>query len=381
MKRLAVLGLVCFFSFCLHAQVVDTTVCDILKNPTSFNGKIVKIKGTVTSGFDQFVVKGSNCGVQVSDIWLSYPEGSKAKSGPAAILEMQPAQNFTGTLAPEQRTPVALEKSKDFKQFDSLVAASAKVEAMCLGCPRYEVSATLVGRLDGTQAKVHRDKDGKILSFTGFGNLNAYNARLVLQSVSEVTSKEIDYSKITALKADHVFTAPEADPVDSNRAAVKAFGASTAAGMRLERASDAFGNKGDKMGANGVFIVEGNLNEAAAKNEIKGAHTSPDGILFNCGLNTNRLQGDAKIRAIAHMGEHVADLRAPDKGFEDEGIYEMEFKAWNTTVLSVTGYGQKALVLPGGYLLWSGAWAAAEQNSSVTDAIKGFLGTEELLNR
>jgi hypothetical protein len=199
MKRLAVLGLVCVFSCCLHAQVVDTTVCDILKNPTSFNGKIVKIKGTVTAGFDQFVVRGTDCGVRVSDIWLSYPEGSKAKAGPATMLQMQPAQNFAGTSTPEQRTPVVLEKSKDFKQFDSQLAAPAKVDAMCLGCPRYEVSATLVGRLDGTQAKVQRDKDGKIMSFTGFGNLNAYNARLVLQSVSEVTSKEVDYSKTAAL--------------------------------------------------------------------------------------------------------------------------------------------------------------------------------------
>src|ERR1035438_6322741 len=179
MKRLLVLGLVCAFSCCLRAQVVETTVCDILKNPASFNGKIVKIKGTVTAGFDQFVVRGPGCDVHVNDIWLSYPEGSKAKAGPAAMVEMQAAQNFTGTLAPEQRTPVVLEKSKDFKQFDSQLAAPAKVDAMCLGCPRYEVSATLVGRLDGTQAKVQRDKDGKVVGFSGFGNLNAYNARLV----------------------------------------------------------------------------------------------------------------------------------------------------------------------------------------------------------
>src|ERR1035437_2513967 len=103
MKRLAVLGLVCVFSCCLHRQVADTTVCDILKNPTSFNGKMVKIKGTVSADFDQFVVKGPDCRVRVSGIWLSYPEGSKGKAGPAAMLELQPAQNYAGTVTAEQR--------------------------------------------------------------------------------------------------------------------------------------------------------------------------------------------------------------------------------------------------------------------------------------
>ena len=62
MKRLFASISVFAFSCCLHAQAVDTTVCDILKAPQSFNGKIVRIKGTVEAGFDQFVVKGAGCG-------------------------------------------------------------------------------------------------------------------------------------------------------------------------------------------------------------------------------------------------------------------------------------------------------------------------------
>ena len=70
---------------------------------------------------------------------------------------------------------------------------------MCLGCTRYEVTATLVGRLDAVaDATLKRDAAGKIVGFGGFGNMNAYPARLVLQSVSDVTPKEIDYSKTDA---------------------------------------------------------------------------------------------------------------------------------------------------------------------------------------
>ena len=47
-----------------------------------------------------------------------------------------------------------------------------------------------------------RDKAGKIVGFGGFGNMNAYPARLVLQSVSDVTPKEIDYSKADAVTKD-----------------------------------------------------------------------------------------------------------------------------------------------------------------------------------
>ena len=392
MKRLFVVGLVCVFSCCLHAQVVDTTVCDILKNPSSFDGKVVRIKGTVEAGFDQFVVRGPECGQKVDAIWLAYPAGSKAKSGPAAMIELQPASNYAGTVAAPQRTPVTLQKDKVFKQFDSLLSAPAKINGMCLGCRRNEVSATLVGRIDGTQAVIQRDPSGKITNFSGFGNMNMYSARLVLQSVSDVTPKEIDYSKAAAASKDDAPPpppavsadappAPAVDPVDANRKAVKAFGAGSQAGSTLARAVDAFGKEGEKAGTNGVLIANGNPNEATDKSEIKGAHDSPDGILYDVELSTNHLERDAMVRAVAHMGQHVADLRSPEKGYEEAGLYELEFRAWNTTLLSVTAYGQKTLTLPGGDILWNSAWPAAEQSTSVNNALKDFLATQDLLSR
>ena len=385
MKRLVVLGLVCAFSFCLHAQVVDTTVCEVLKDPLSFNGKTVRIKGTVTSGFDQFVVESGTCGLHVNGIWLSYPEGSKAKSGPVALLQLQPATNFAGTVAAAQRAPVTLEKSKDFKQFDSLLATPNKNGAMCLGCGRYEVSATLVGRLDGAVAKLTRDKDGKIIAISGFGNMNEYSARLVLQSVSDVTSKEIDYSKAVAAAKDAKDDA-EAGPVNSsgsdaeeaNRKAVKAFGETSVAGQNLARAVDAYGKPKED---NGVVIGFGSLDEALAKDEAKGPRDSPDGVLYNVGFNAGRLPGDALARAIAHMGQHVADLRNPEKGFEQAGPYELEFRAWSTVVLSALAYGQKTLTLPGGTLLWNSTWATADKNNLLNGALKDFLSDVELLGR
>ena len=71
MKRLLALVFAGIFSCGLHAQIVDATVCGILENPQSFNGKIVRVKGTVSAGFDTFMIKGDGCGRKVNGIWLS----------------------------------------------------------------------------------------------------------------------------------------------------------------------------------------------------------------------------------------------------------------------------------------------------------------------
>jgi hypothetical protein len=382
MKRALTFVFVLGFSCCLYAQAVDTTVCDILNNPQSFNGKIVRIKGTVAAGFDQFVVKGADCGINVNkNIWLSYPEGIKAKAGPAAMVQVQPAHNFAGDVPAVQRTPVTLDKNnKDFKLFDSQLATPYKKGGMCLGCNKFEVTATLVGRLDAVEkAGMQRDKAGKIIGFGGFGHMNAYAARLVLQEVSDVTSKEIDYSKTLAVTKDD--TAPGTGGSDQFTAArnfVKAFAPGVAAGVQLKRAVDAFGKEKEN---NGVVIGFGAANTAATKDEGKGTVDSPDGLLFTCTFNTSRLEGDAEGRAIIFIGENIADLRNPAPEDAGAGFYDLENHAWQITILDAFATRQKTLTLPGGYLILNSAWPQADLDKNVGDALDGFLVNEELLHR
>jgi hypothetical protein len=382
MKCFLALAVFCAFALGLHAQVVDTTVCDVLKDPKSFDGKTVRIKATVAAGFDQFVLKGSGCGHYVNAIWLSYPEGSKTKAGPVALLQVQMAHNFTGTVPAIARTPVTLDKSKDFKQFDSLLSTPQKGTAMCLGCTRYEVNATLVGRLDGVDdAGVRRDAAGKIVGVSGFGNLNLYKARLVLQSVSDVTPQEVDFTKTDPItKSDTPPDTPYQAPLDAITAAHHAALGfpGTPLGAELERAAAAFGKPGEH---NGVNIGTGATNEASAKDEAQGAKDSPDGVLFNCTFNMSRLPGIALTRAIIHMGEHVADLRNPPADLAGANLSNLEFRAWVNTVVSAFAVSQKTLTAPGGYLLWNSAWAAADREKLLNDTLEMFLVREELLSR
>ena len=392
MKRVFVmLGLILAFGCGLHAQAaapVDVKVCDVVKNPASFDGKMVRIKGTVVAGFDEFAIKDTTdpqCGFQVNAIWLSYPQGSKAKSGPVAMVTVQPAHNFAGTYQAPARTTVALEKSKEFKQFDSLLAqTNDKVGGMCLGCARYEVTATLVGRLDTVaDATLKRDAAGKIVGLGGFGNMNAYPARLVLQSVSDVTPKEIDYSKVQAITKGEPMPGPA--PGSSNSAGedpleiAQKIVARVQAGALHDQAERALGVFPKSREQNGVNIVNGATNEVAS--EEAGAKDSPDGILFNCLVNRERLQTELMAVALFHLGQHVADLRSPKPGNEAAPLFVQENDAWVMTSLAAVYDGQKFLTLPGGYLFWNSSWATADRNLNMDSALKDYLANEALLSK
>ncbi|MFZ1941522.1 MAG: hypothetical protein WBA18_04405 [Terracidiphilus sp.] len=383
----AMLGFACGVHAQVAPQVVDTTVCDVVKKPAPFDGKMVRIKGTVIAGFDQFAIKDAtdpNCGYPVNTIWLQYPQGTKGKAGAAAIVELQPAKNFAGQYTAPTRTAVTLDKSKDFKQFDSLLSqVHQKNTTMCLGCARYEVTATLIGRLDTVaDATLKRDASGKIVGIGGFGNMNAYPARLVLQSVSDVTPKEIDYSKADAeTKADAMQPPGGGGDLGGATAAMQKLAASLGAGPLKDLAVKAVGVYGKPGQQNGVTIGFGKTNELSPKDEGAGTQDSPDGVLFNCTLNEDRLQGDALNRAIVHLGTHISELQDPEKGNEDVPAFILESDAWVVTTVTALSVGQKYLTLPGGYVVWDTTWTAEQRNDKMESVLKDFLSNEMLLSR
>jgi hypothetical protein len=382
MKRLFVLALLACATVCsLHAQAVDTTVCAVVKNPKSFDGKTVRIKGTVFAGFDSFIIKDTECGYPLDNIWLDYPQGTKGKAGATAVLHIQPAHNYTGSYTAPTRAAVTLDKSKDFKQFDSLLAqAHNKGAGMCLGCMRYEVTATLVGRLDAVaDAGIKRDASGKITDFGGFGNMNMYPARLVLQSVSDVAPKELDYTAADTISKGQMGTfsgSPDLyDPLDAS-AKVAAALAATPAGGQAQKIVTAYGKRGEHTG---VVIVNGVTNEA--KDEGPAKVDSPDGVLYTCTFNLDRLQGEAYIRAIYHMGEHVVDMRTPSNPAEVAPPFVLEYNAWTMAISSAVVSGQKFLTLPGGFMVWDSAWTPEERQTKMDAGVTGYLNKSVAVNR
>jgi hypothetical protein len=330
----------------LRAQIVETTVCDVLANPQSFDGKMVRVKGVVIAGFEEFAIKGSGCNQLVNAIWLDYPEGTKGKAGPVAFLRLQLARNNPAAIANVSRTPVTLDKNKDFKDFDNFLSTPAKVSGPCLGCMKYTVSATLVGRLDGTKATgLIRDSGGKVIGLGGFGHLNRYSARLVLQSVSEVSSQEIEYAKGG--------TAVVEDENPESRSYVP--GAPTA--DQIKRGADAFGAQGED---NGVTVGFGGANEIPKDDNAKSNASSPDGLLFHVIFDMDRLKGPSMDIAMSHVGTHIADIRSPSSVISNLLPYGAEFRAWQTSVLGAVASKAKTLTLPGGYLIYDKSWSSAD---------------------
>lgn len=351
-----------FLVFCsifakpLPAQVTDTSVCEILANPVSFDGRIVRLKGTVVTGFDEFIIQGPSCNQLVNAIWLSYPEGTKGKAGPAAFVQLQLGRNNPVSVPSITRTAVNLDKNKDFKEFDSLLSASPKASGMCLGCIRNKVTATLVGRLDGMKdAGVVWDNTGKFVSANGFGNMNHYNARLVLQSVSDVSPQEIDYSKNAASNGSDLPAVTRPAPPTADQ---------------FKKAVAAFGGPGED---NGVDIGFGVANEVPKIDSAKGTHNSPDGLLFLCTFDSDRLKGDPLSRAMSHVGSHIADTRSGQQVVANESAFASELRAWQVTTLGSISSRQKNLTLPGSYQVWNSDWAEADRGKMIDEAISRYL--------
>ena len=338
---------------------MDSTVCDILANPQSYNGKIVRIKGIVIAGFEEFAVKGSGCNQAVNALWLAYPEGTKGKAGPAAFLGLQLAKNHPSAVTNISRPPITIDKNKDFKKFDNLLSTPAKTGGMCLGCVKFSVTATLVGRLDGAKdTGLIRDSGGKVIGLGGFGNLNRYSARLVLQSVSEISPQEIDYGK-------------GGIPASDDTASVsRSFTPASPTADQVKRGADAFGAPGED---NGVNVGFGGANEIPKEDTAKPTTNSPDGILFNVIFDGERLKGPAMEVALSHIGTHIADIRSSAIGIQNLSLYGAEFRAWQTSVLNSIAVKAKTLTLPGGYTIYSQSWSNTDLGKNANSGISGFL--------
>jgi hypothetical protein len=343
---------------------VDATVCDISNHPSRYDGKIVRVTGTVQTDFESFILRADSCS---TPLWLAYPAGSRAKAGPAATITLALAANAKGD-AGKVRPAVTLERGPAFDQFENLLTQRVKLPGMCLGCVKNDVKATLVGRVDGVDDQgMKRDRSGAITTIAGFGNMNEYPARLVIQSIANVSAIEIDYTKVPRVKDDN----PGANTKDYMSAIQKteaSFPKGSDAIAKIERAIQAYGAPGV---SNGVVVAFDGANEVPAGEGTK-AGSSPDGLVLTLHIDGDKLKGDALSRAIAFAGEAIADLRDPNDP-SNPSLDTLERKAWQQVLLVVLGARQKSLTMSGGTLFYSAEWPQTETNANVSAALTHYL--------
>lgn len=158
-------------------KVILTSVCEVLAKPSAFNGRMIRVRGRVGSGFESFTLEDDSCN---GSIWLTSPDEPESRD--------------------PSRPKVQLQRDGKFQQFQYYVSmeSSDPLAARCGGnphCPRYEVTATLVGRLDYKRLRPPRDRKGREVTFRGgFGHLGQWSSRLVIESVSEVAARDLEAS-------------------------------------------------------------------------------------------------------------------------------------------------------------------------------------------
>lgn len=350
--------------------VVDASVCDVTGHPAKFDGKTVRLSGIVQVGVDSFLMRGESCG---DGLWLSYPAGTKAKSGPATVVILQMAANGTGTPG-TVRPPVALQANADFDNFDKLLSDKVKTPGMCLGCVKNNVKATLVGRIDGTaNPGITRDASGKITALDGFGNMNQYGARMVIESVSNVVAEPIDFSKAPKISGDNQGSGDKnyLGLLEKSEAAYPKGAPSI---VQIQKAIDAYGKPGVD---NGVTVAFGDTADVPAGEGTKAAQSAPGGLLVTVRFDPAKLKGQSLALAAAHDGSEIDALR----GTETQSLAELERKSWQMILLVTIGSRQKSLTLPGGTVLWSEAWPAADRGPTAETTMQQYLIDHEELSR
>lgn len=144
--------------------VID--ICDVLRNPVSFNGKVVAIRGFFSDTDEGNWLMGE-CPVPLSTagyVWKSH------------IFLIPPGSNFVLHATEYSEDTAAL---KAFA--DKLKRRKDPI--------RDKVLVTVVGKIEtreNLEMEVYRDRDGRVRP-AGFGHMNGAPAQLVLKTVRDVS--------------------------------------------------------------------------------------------------------------------------------------------------------------------------------------------------
>lgn len=179
---------------------IQTTLCELVRSPERFDGKMVQFVATIGIGFEASLLVDDSCSAR---IWLSVGEppafGKLEYAEIHSIYDIKAPEGLDWKPLPLPR-PVFLSRDRAYHHLQKYLGKEFKPKdrhERCVSCPLYSVSASVVGRFDHTDRKLRmvRGKDAdKVPSSMGFGHLNSWDSQLVLQSVSDVVAKPIDRS-------------------------------------------------------------------------------------------------------------------------------------------------------------------------------------------
>ena len=169
-----------------QAEPLDTTICEINKDPKAFNGKTIRIRGFVVDEFENFTINSKSCN-RGSGIWLVYADDKSGTSywahSPWPDEEIVP---YRGESYP-------LLKDNNFNEFQRLIRAEQDRKST------YQVTAIITGKFFARRFK--RYPSGQVIADGGYGHLGCCHL-LIVMSVADVTPVRQDHSNIRGVVVD-----------------------------------------------------------------------------------------------------------------------------------------------------------------------------------
>ncbi len=179
---------------------VDTTLCDLVKSADRFNEKVIRVRTLIVRGMESVILYDKTCAVdaRVELEWPEQPDPTATgdESFEYAFISSPDAIKRPARLQwRKPPPPVRLVKDETYTKFLAALNQD-RPEPTCVSCPVNSVTATMTGRFEHASLRAIRDKSKKIEIGDpyGFGHMNMWDSRFVLQSVSEFVSKPLDES-------------------------------------------------------------------------------------------------------------------------------------------------------------------------------------------
>jgi hypothetical protein len=170
----------------------DVSLCDLAKNPKTFDGKAVRVRGTLQVSFEDFTISTKECDTE-QGVWVAF--GGDVPGVVASTINDNLRK--TGVNLTVDGVSYGIKKDENLHKLYALIASRHGDE------PVYRVTATLTGVfLAGTERKLG---DGRT-DFGGYGHLGCCSL-LVITQVTEVAS-----APPAALDLDGVVEAPDGQP-------------------------------------------------------------------------------------------------------------------------------------------------------------------------
>lgn len=166
-------------------EVDALSVCEAMQNSASLRNSIVRVRGRVISGFEVFALVSDECRFDSrlsAMIWLETPSSNDSEYADGPSLSEFARAAGEGRLGELERSrtwtlpiPVTFLRDEQWRRMHRRSDSGRTVHA------------TFTGRLDFAPANLLlRSPNGRLSLSGGFGHMNGYSRRLIIQRVESV---------------------------------------------------------------------------------------------------------------------------------------------------------------------------------------------------